>query len=237
MVRLITQNLLSCPSRACAYPTNFPLSFRNVERIEMTDAEFNEEFLRGVLSRLEWAALRKSAAEVRRNDYPGTCEGCETQNRPHTEVGATLQLVEGAVQDPQLQHLKALRPCKAVCSDDEVLEGAAVLLAEPRLELLRTLLLFDLPLPAQPNHFAAFVPSRAVADHVHRLPEQLGNTDLPEQSPDLTQPDAISLDLLKTLHHVLLEVRCVSLTYLCNFSEATVADVIGEPNADCGCRR
>lgn len=36
---------------------------------------------------------------------------------------------------------------------------------------------------------------------------QLGNTDLPEQSPDLTQPEAISLDLLKTLHHVLLEVR------------------------------
>lgn len=65
MVRLITQNLLSCPSRACAYPTNFPLSFRNVERLEMVDAEFNEEFVRGVLSRLEWQALRKSAAEVR----------------------------------------------------------------------------------------------------------------------------------------------------------------------------
>jgi hypothetical protein len=64
MVRLITQNLLSCPSRACAYPTNFPLSFRNVERLEMVDAEFNEEFMRGVLSRIEWDALRKSAAEV-----------------------------------------------------------------------------------------------------------------------------------------------------------------------------
>jgi len=65
MVRLITQNLLSCPSRACAYPTNFPLTFRNVERLEMVDAEFNEEFVRGVLSRIEWQALRKSAAEVR----------------------------------------------------------------------------------------------------------------------------------------------------------------------------
>jgi len=30
----------------------------------MVDAEYNEEFLRGVLSRLEWNALRKSAAEV-----------------------------------------------------------------------------------------------------------------------------------------------------------------------------
>ncbi|BGP33002.1 hypothetical protein JCM10296v2_004791 [Rhodotorula toruloides] len=97
MVRLITQNLLSCPSRACAYPINFPLSFRNVTKLEMVEADFNEEFLRGVLSRLEWQALRKSAAE-------------------------------------------------------------------------------------------------------------LGNTDLPEQSPDLTRPETIPLDLLKTLHHVLLEI-------------------------------
>ncbi|GAA6052082.1 hypothetical protein JCM3770_006622 [Rhodotorula araucariae] len=97
MVRLITQNLLSCPSRACAYPTNFPLTFRNVDKLLKVDAEFNEEFVRGVLSRIEWQALRKSAAE-------------------------------------------------------------------------------------------------------------LGNTDLPEQSPDLTQPDSVSLDLLQTLHHVLLEI-------------------------------
>lgn len=69
MVRLITQNLLSCPSRACAYPTNFPLSFRNVTKLEMVEADFNEEFLRGVLSRLEWQALRKSAAEVRPFPY------------------------------------------------------------------------------------------------------------------------------------------------------------------------
>jgi hypothetical protein len=39
------------------------------------------------------------------------------------------------------------------------------------------------------------------------LASQLGNTDLPEESPDLTQPESVSLDLLKTLHHVLLEVR------------------------------
>ncbi|GAA5943473.1 hypothetical protein JCM1841_003056 [Sporobolomyces salmonicolor] len=97
MVRLLTQNLLSCPSRACSYPQNFPLAFRNVDKLELVDAEFNEEFLRGVLSRLEWAGLRKSAAE-------------------------------------------------------------------------------------------------------------LGNTDLPEQAPDLTHPEAVSLDLLKTLHHVLLEI-------------------------------
>ena len=64
MVRLITQNLLSCPSKLCTYPQNFPLSFQQVEKIELVEAEYNEEFLRGVLSRLEWNGLRKSAAEV-----------------------------------------------------------------------------------------------------------------------------------------------------------------------------
>ena len=65
-VRLLTQNLLSCPSKACAYPANFPLSFRNVERIEMVEANFDEGFVRGVLRKLEWNALRKSAGEVSR---------------------------------------------------------------------------------------------------------------------------------------------------------------------------
>ncbi|GAA6043756.1 hypothetical protein JCM8097_006655 [Rhodosporidiobolus ruineniae] len=97
MVRLLTHNLLSCPSRACSYPSNFPLAFRNVDKLEHQEADYSEEFLRGVLSRIEWAALRKSAAE-------------------------------------------------------------------------------------------------------------LGDTSLPEQSPDLTQPDSISTELLQTLHHVLLEI-------------------------------
>jgi hypothetical protein len=39
------------------------------------------------------------------------------------------------------------------------------------------------------------------------LHSQLGNTDLPEQSPDLINPNSLSSDLLKVLHHVLLEVR------------------------------
>lgn len=36
---------------------------------------------------------------------------------------------------------------------------------------------------------------------------QLGDTSLPEQGPDLTRPDDVDLDLLKKIHHVLLEVR------------------------------
>jgi len=43
---------------------------------------------------------------------------------------------------------------------------------------------------------------------------QLGNTDLPEQSPDLTAPESISPELLKTLHHVLLEVSLLLALFL-----------------------
>lgn len=71
MVRLITQNLLSCPSKVCSYPANFPLSFQNVETINIVEAEFNEGFLRGFMSRIEWDALRKSAGEVSRPSSPG----------------------------------------------------------------------------------------------------------------------------------------------------------------------
>jgi multifunctional methyltransferase subunit TRM112 len=63
-VRLITQNLLSCPSKECSYPANFPLKFAQVETLEQVEAEFNEDFIRGFLRKLEWAALRQSAAEV-----------------------------------------------------------------------------------------------------------------------------------------------------------------------------
>lgn len=63
-VRLITQNLLSCPSKQCSYPANFPLRFQQVETLEQVEAEFNEGFIRGFLRKIEWDALRQSAAEV-----------------------------------------------------------------------------------------------------------------------------------------------------------------------------
>ncbi|SCZ89173.1 BZ3501_MvSof-1269-A2-R1_Chr9g10068 [Microbotryum saponariae] len=70
MVRLITHNLLSCPSKLCSYPTNFPLQFRNVSRIELIDQDFNEHFVRGFLSRLEWHALCTSAQQLGDTSLP-----------------------------------------------------------------------------------------------------------------------------------------------------------------------
>ena len=62
MVRLITHNLLACHAKGCT-SNNFPLQFKDVQ-VELREAEFNPDFLRGFISRLEWGALVDAARQV-----------------------------------------------------------------------------------------------------------------------------------------------------------------------------
>lgn len=62
MVRLITHNLLACHAKGCT-SNNFPLQLKDVT-IEVREAEFNPDFVRGFLPRLEWKALVNAAREV-----------------------------------------------------------------------------------------------------------------------------------------------------------------------------
>jgi hypothetical protein len=64
MVRLFTHNLLACHAKSCVgAPAAFPLAFKDVT-IAVREAEFNADFLRGFLSRLEWGALVSAAKQV-----------------------------------------------------------------------------------------------------------------------------------------------------------------------------
>lgn len=63
MVRLITHNLLACHAKGCT-SNNFPLQFKDIA-IELREAEFNPDFLRGFLPRLEWGALVDAARQVK----------------------------------------------------------------------------------------------------------------------------------------------------------------------------
>ena len=63
MVRLITHNLLACHVKGCT-SNNFPLLFKDA-KVEIREAEYNEEFLRGFLPRIEWKALVDAARQVR----------------------------------------------------------------------------------------------------------------------------------------------------------------------------
>ncbi|KAF9492117.1 Trm112p-domain-containing protein [Pleurotus eryngii] len=55
MVRLITHNLLACHAKGCT-TNNFPLQFKDAE-IEHREAEFNPDFIRGLLPKIEWKPL------------------------------------------------------------------------------------------------------------------------------------------------------------------------------------
>jgi hypothetical protein len=63
MVRLITHNLLACHAKGCT-TNNFPLKFSNV-KLALREADFNPDFLRGFLSRIEWDALIQASREVK----------------------------------------------------------------------------------------------------------------------------------------------------------------------------
>jgi len=62
MVRLITHNLLACHVRGCT-SNNFPLVFKDVQ-LELREAEFNPDFLRGFMPKLDWKALVDTAKSV-----------------------------------------------------------------------------------------------------------------------------------------------------------------------------
>jgi hypothetical protein len=62
MVRLLTHNILACHAKDCN-TNNFPLEFKDVQ-LEIREAEFNPEFLKGFLPKLEWKALVDTAIQV-----------------------------------------------------------------------------------------------------------------------------------------------------------------------------
>jgi hypothetical protein len=62
MVRLITHNLLACHAKGCN-TNNFPLKLTNIE-LALREAEFNPDFLRGFLPKIEWDALIQASREV-----------------------------------------------------------------------------------------------------------------------------------------------------------------------------
>ena len=62
MVRLITHNLLACHAKGCT-SNNFPLQIKDAQ-VELREAEFNADFLRGFMPKIEWGALVDAAKQV-----------------------------------------------------------------------------------------------------------------------------------------------------------------------------
>lgn len=62
MVRLITHNLLACHVKGCE-SNNFPLAFANAQ-VEIREADYNPDFLKGFYPKIEYNALVTAARQV-----------------------------------------------------------------------------------------------------------------------------------------------------------------------------
>jgi len=68
MVRLITHNLLACHAKGCT-TNNFPLAFNDAE-IEVREADFNPDFIRNFMPKIEWKALVAAAKQIGDTSLP-----------------------------------------------------------------------------------------------------------------------------------------------------------------------
>ncbi|KAG8753018.1 hypothetical protein FRC14_006516 [Serendipita sp. 396] len=107
MVRLITHNLLACHVRGCT-ANNFPLVFRDVQ-IELKEAEFNEQFLRNFMPKIEWRALVDTAKSLNDQSLPDQPPERENVNEEFLKtlhhVLLEIHVEEGAMACPNCGHV------------------------------------------------------------------------------------------------------------------------------------
>lgn len=64
-MKLLTHNLLMCNVKACKTAnTNYPLRIV-AEDLQQVEKEFNPEFIKRMLPRLDWAGIVSAASDVR----------------------------------------------------------------------------------------------------------------------------------------------------------------------------
>jgi multifunctional methyltransferase subunit TRM112 len=63
-MKLITANFLTCAVKGCkASPASFPLHFKDAELV-LQELDFQPEFIRNIIPRIDWDGLQKMANEV-----------------------------------------------------------------------------------------------------------------------------------------------------------------------------
>ena len=60
--RLITHNMLQCHVKGCK-SDNYPLEIQEAQ-VEIVESEFNEDFIRKMIPRLDWDALTQAIIQV-----------------------------------------------------------------------------------------------------------------------------------------------------------------------------
>jgi len=92
MVRLITHNLLACHAKGCVSSNNFPLVFKDAQ-VEIREADYNEDFLRGFIPKIEWGALVRGSRELGDTSLP------ENAPEPGTETEDFFKILHHALME------------------------------------------------------------------------------------------------------------------------------------------
>ncbi|KAF8548811.1 Trm112p-domain-containing protein [Imleria badia] len=101
MVRLITHNLLACHAKGCT-TNNFPLLLKDVQ-IELREQEFNHDFIKNILPRLEWRALVRQLGDTSLPlEQPEMTDDEFLQKLHH--VLLEIHVVEGVMICPNCKH-------------------------------------------------------------------------------------------------------------------------------------
>ncbi|KAJ3285243.1 hypothetical protein HDU79_007472 [Rhizoclosmatium sp. JEL0117] len=94
-MRLLTHNMLMCHVKGCA-TDNFPLRIEDAE-LEQVEVEFNEDFMRRMINKIEWGAFVQTAFALGVDQLPATVpENIDTEflQRIH-KVAMETKLKEG----------------------------------------------------------------------------------------------------------------------------------------------
>ncbi|KAI9892817.1 MAG: hypothetical protein M1814_000976 [Vezdaea aestivalis] len=71
-MKILTANFLTCAVKACkSSPDSFPLHFRDAELVKQ-EIDYNPAFLRNLMPRIDWDALKTTAGELGFTTLPET---------------------------------------------------------------------------------------------------------------------------------------------------------------------
>ncbi|KAK7734437.1 hypothetical protein SLS57_000131 [Botryosphaeria dothidea] len=129
-MKLLTLNFLTCARKACkSSPAAFPLHPRDAE-LEVVETDLNPPFIRNILPRLEWEALRTLASELGLPSLPETAPDAEALGIATANAADELEEPNQTLKDLHTLLLETtIASGKLVCANCEheyaVKEGIA----------------------------------------------------------------------------------------------------------------
>lgn len=122
-MKILTVNFLTCAVKACkTSPLSFPLHFRDAE-LEQSDIEYNASFLRNILPRVDWGALKVTATELGFTTVPSEKPNLDP-SPSNTDSPAPKTAME--TSEPHVADEKMMRDLHTLLLETEVREGKMV---------------------------------------------------------------------------------------------------------------